>query len=83
MLFRFKTLFKFLQRGFFCRKYCSSLVCSLVDEKWIDLFELALIAQENISYSELTKGMGTKYRSYIVDLESATANKKKQKAYCT
>ena len=45
-------------------------------EKWIDLFEVALMAKGNISVAELTKTTGTEDKSLMGDMEEATALKK-------
>ena len=45
-------------------------------EKWIDLFEVALMAKNNISISELTKTTGTKEKSLMGDMEEGAATKK-------
>ena len=45
-------------------------------EKWIDLFEVALTAKNNISTTELTKTLGTKERSLMGDIEETAAMKK-------
>ena len=45
-------------------------------EKWIGLFEVALMAENNISTTELTKTTGPKETSLMSDLEEATATKK-------
>ena len=41
-------------------------------EKWIDLFEVALMAKNNISFAKLTKTTGTKEKSLLGDMEEAT-----------
>ena len=45
-------------------------------EKWIDLFEVALMAKSNISVADLTKTTGTKNKRLMGDIEAATAMKK-------
>ena len=45
-------------------------------EKWIEIFEVALMAKSNISITELTKTTGTKDKSLMGDMEEATAMKK-------
>ena len=45
-------------------------------EKWIDLFEVALLAKSSISITELIKTTGTKDKSLMGDMEEATAMKK-------
>ena len=45
-------------------------------EKWIDLFEVALMAKNNISVSELTKTTGAKEKSLMGDLDGIPATKK-------
>ena len=45
-------------------------------EKRIDLFEVALMAESNISIAEHTKTTGTKDKSLMGDMEEATAMKK-------
>ena len=45
-------------------------------EKWIDLFEVALLAKNNISLSELTKTTGAKEKSLMGDLDEIPAMKK-------
>ena len=45
-------------------------------EKWIDLFEVALMAKNNISISELTKTTGAKVKRLIGDLDEIPAMKK-------
>ena len=45
-------------------------------ERWIDLFEVALMVKSNISIAELTKSTGTKDKSPMGDTEEATAMKK-------
>ena len=45
-------------------------------EKWIDLFEVALMAKNNISVSELTKTTGAKEKSLMGDLDEIPATKK-------
>ena len=52
-------------------------------EKWIDLFEVALMAKRNISVAELTKTTGTKDKSLMGDMEEATAMKKSQQRTVT
>ena len=44
--------------------------------KWIDSFEVALMARSNISVAELTKTTGNKEKSLMWDMEEATAMKK-------
>ena len=44
--------------------------------KWIDLFEVALMAKNNISISELTKTTGAKEKSLMGDLDEIPAMKK-------
>ena len=44
-------------------------------EKWIDLFEVALIAKNDISITELTKTTGTKEKSLMGDLDKIPAMK--------
>ena len=51
-------------------------------EKWIDLFEVALMAKSIISVVELTKTTGTKDKSLMGDTKEATAIKKPI-VYCT
>ena len=43
--------------------------------KWIDLFEVALMAKSNISVAALTKTTGTKDKSLMGDMDEATAMK--------
>ena len=45
-------------------------------EKWIDLFEVALMAKNNISLAELTKTTGPKEKSLMGDMEEGAATKK-------
>ena len=45
-------------------------------EKWMELFEVALMAKSNISVAELTKITGNKDKSLMGDMEEATAMKK-------
>ena len=45
-------------------------------EKWIDLFEVALIAKNNISITELTKTTGVKEKGLTGDMKKPTATKK-------
>ena len=45
-------------------------------EKWMELFEVALMAKSNISVAELTKTTGNKDKSLMGDMEEATAMKK-------
>ena len=45
-------------------------------EKWIDLFEEALMAKNNISKTELTKTTGTKEKSLMGDLDEIPAMKR-------
>ena len=45
-------------------------------EKWSDLFEVALMAKNNISVAEPLKTTGTKDKSFKGDMEEATAKKK-------
>ena len=45
-------------------------------EKWIGLFEVALMGENNISTTELTKTNATKETSLMSDFEEATASKK-------
>ena len=45
-------------------------------EKWIDLFEVALMAKNNISLTELTKTTGTKEKSLMGDLDEISAMQK-------
>ena len=45
-------------------------------EKWMELFEVALMAKSNISVAELTKTTGNKDKNLMGDREEATAMKK-------
>ena len=45
-------------------------------EKWIDLFEVALMAKSNISVAELTKTTRSKDETLMGNMEEATAMKK-------
>ena len=45
-------------------------------EKWIDLFEVALMAKNTISISELTKTTGAKVKSLMGDIDEIPAMKK-------
>ena len=45
-------------------------------EKWIDLFEVALMAKKNISISEITKTTGTKDKTQMGDMDEIPATKK-------
>ena len=45
-------------------------------EKWIDLFEVALMAKNNISISELRKTTGAEEKSLMADLDEIPAMKK-------
>ena len=45
-------------------------------EKWMELFEVALMAKSNISVAELTKTTGNKDKSLMGHMEEATAMKK-------
>ena len=44
-------------------------------EKWIDLFEVALLAKDNISIPETTKITGTKDKTLMVDMDEIPATK--------
>ena len=45
-------------------------------EKWIDLFEVALMAKNDRSLAELTKTTGPKEKSLMGDMEEGAATKK-------